>query len=398
MQSPWLANIDGSAHQLTNVGAIAIGAATPIPGVALTVVGTSGLRWDMPGWNNWGNAQLQIYGLTDGRKSLYVGFDTSGNNGVIQAGITAVSWNPLLLNPAGGNVGINAINPTAPLQVESSTTAENNPLARFKATGNNTAYINVDSANGGGLGFFKNGAWQGEISLFGGTLSLWTFGLPGNTTVAGVNLSQDGHVAINTNAGSPLFDGAGARLQVQGGLAIQGYDDANFANLRIINSPYGVMLKNDGVLFSIMATPAWQPSGNYSAPIPIAIDLGSKCVGIRVSPNTSYGLSVDSVNVGGSLGVGGNVWIGGDVELNGMLHMENRVIQGVSRYEGYSAGTGIPQLYCPVYPSAPNAMFSSMAPNSLVFVTDGANTFYVYVRDTGGQLRRGVVTLSPIAG
>jgi hypothetical protein len=96
------------AMRIDQNGRVGLGIAAPA--VKLHVVGTSYhqgqtlILGDQSGGG--GSSQLVVSGITDTRKALYISFDTSLNWGIIQAGISGVSWNALHLNPNGGNVGI----------------------------------------------------------------------------------------------------------------------------------------------------------------------------------------------------------------------------------------------------------------------------------------------------
>jgi len=56
--------------------------------------------------SDWQTAQLRISGHSDGDMQLNLGYDTTADRGVIQAGHAHVAFTNLVLNPAGGNVGI----------------------------------------------------------------------------------------------------------------------------------------------------------------------------------------------------------------------------------------------------------------------------------------------------
>jgi hypothetical protein len=76
--------------------------------------------------SNWQNAQLRISGATDPAMQLNLGYDTTNNRGVIQAGHSFVAFKDLLLNPFGGNVGIGVNAPTFQLQLSSDSAAKPN--------------------------------------------------------------------------------------------------------------------------------------------------------------------------------------------------------------------------------------------------------------------------------
>src|SRR5207237_5785583 len=84
-------NISGNGVIGGNVG---IGTATP--GSALEVRRNSTIA------SNWQTAQLRISGASDPNMQLNLGYDTSSNAGVIQAGQAFTSFRPLQLNPFCG--------------------------------------------------------------------------------------------------------------------------------------------------------------------------------------------------------------------------------------------------------------------------------------------------------
>ena len=70
-------------------------------------------------WHTYaGTAQFSIRGKTDHTKVLALAYDTTNDYGVIQAGQTVVGDKPLILQKAGGNVGIGTTTPIKKLTVE----------------------------------------------------------------------------------------------------------------------------------------------------------------------------------------------------------------------------------------------------------------------------------------
>lgn len=279
MQTPWLTDINGASHALNNVAQVNIlgpsKSSIEGPGGPLFVKGTAGVSYvtvdtQSPG----GYSGIQFYtggvwqaewGVWQGTVGCWVGQPT---------GSAALSISP------GGYV-----------RIESAVAGENNPMLKLVATGTNTAYITVDR---GGIGFYEYGAWKGEISLYNGRMDAWTMGASPS-----ISVMPPGHVGINLTDKAPLFDTANSHLQVQGGVSILGYDDAWWANLRIVNAPngpYGVIFREDSAMFGIFVTDQGNPWGPWSWPCPFQVDLASKSVGVRTTPNPSYGLSVDSIN------------------------------------------------------------------------------------------------------
>jgi hypothetical protein len=90
-------------------GAVGIGASSPA--VALEVRRNSTVAAD------WQTSQLRISGAADPNMQLGLGYDTSSNLGVIQAGQAFTSFRTLSLNPSGANVGIGTTGPDQSLTV-----------------------------------------------------------------------------------------------------------------------------------------------------------------------------------------------------------------------------------------------------------------------------------------
>jgi Chaperone of endosialidase len=88
-----------------------VGVGTTSPAVALEVQRNSTVAYD------WQTGQLRISGASDPNMRLSLGYDTSSNLGVIQAGQAFTGFTTLSLNPSGGRVGIGTTGPDQTLTV-----------------------------------------------------------------------------------------------------------------------------------------------------------------------------------------------------------------------------------------------------------------------------------------
>lgn len=323
---------------------------------------------------------------------------------------------------AAGNVGIGTSTPACALDV-------NGVLRSTGATGAPTW-----PTGGAGLEVgFAAASGNGYIQAYNRSTSAWMLlAMSGNPVL--INGANQGPTVIATSA---PFDPAGSRLQVQGGLCLQGFDSAGLCQQRIVNGPYGVLFRNDGSLFGIEVTAAGGAFGGWVNPAPILVDLASRCVGIHVGPNPSWGLSVDSLlvigaaqmsanlNVSGAISVASTLNVGGAMGINGGLTVSNGLnvatgnlnvsagslgvsgditnggqilagtrVAAATRFEGGSAGTGIPQFYCPLDGGPP---LSSITNGSMMIVLLNTTTLAFYVR-ANGQLYQGLLGMTAVAG
>lgn len=149
--------------------------------------------------SNWQNAQIRISGNFNANMQLNLGYDTTNNRGLIQAGNANVAFTNLLLNPFGGKVGIGTTNPATSLQIN--TPGVGNiligdmgcgpfPGIGFSATLNCTTYSLVGNGTdtiinrptGGSIFFRENNGTQMSISP-GGVVTINTLGAAGGTTL-----------------------------------------------------------------------------------------------------------------------------------------------------------------------------------------------------------------------
>jgi len=117
--------------------------------------------------------QLAIRGNTDNNKRLLLGYDTTANKASLQSYTAASTTGPLLLNPSGGNVGINNALPGVALDVTGAIKASGDLTAANLSAGQLTASNRVMTNS---LEFWGTGGPGG--ALFQKTLTTY----PTNTS------------------------------------------------------------------------------------------------------------------------------------------------------------------------------------------------------------------------
>ena len=101
-----LSNINNK-FLVTTGGNVGIGVTSPV--AKLQVAGTTTYNSDT-------SQALRVCDAADVSKGIHIGFDTTQNAGIIQAGDFGVSYRDLSLNPNAGNVGIGTTGRTDTLQ------------------------------------------------------------------------------------------------------------------------------------------------------------------------------------------------------------------------------------------------------------------------------------------
>jgi len=162
---------------------------------------------------------LNIRGNTETNKRLLIGYNTTGNYGAIQAyngtSGTPTTTTALLLNQAGGNVGIGmATAPTVALDVTGTINASvalTTPLVRpVSVTGTNVAGTAFTLAGGNGTGTGGGGA------LIFQTAPAGTTGASANTLTERMRITNAGNVGIGTTTPRSMLDIAPATTTTDG--------------------------------------------------------------------------------------------------------------------------------------------------------------------------------------
>lgn len=266
---------DSSSPRMTILNNGNVGVGTTAPGFKFTVA------QDNTSAANWNNAQLVIAGATDSNKRLALGFDTTSNVGTVQAGVSGSSYNSLLLNPAGGNVGIGTTNPISALHVQNA-----NP---YLIIANSDTILSANE-NAGSLVFYSN---DSSANSSGGIGAIRTFATSEYNTA-----STPSYMSFYTHANSSgpngsILNGAGLlermRIDSSGNVGIG--TTAPVQNLHSI----GYVRADTGFCISGTCITAW-PSG-----VVASVTAGN--TSLTISPTT--GAVVASLNLANA-----NTWTG----------------------------------------------------------------------------------------
>jgi hypothetical protein len=217
-------NVSAPANGLIVEGSVGIG--TTSPDTILT------LEKDIATTAEFGShGHFSVRGKTNTSKRLDLGFNTSTDVGFIQAMINGTSYNNLLLNANGGNVGIGLTTPAAILNVKTSTTANREVFMgdstavvgvfRARLDDNSLSFISLENRdtlaainhgvgirfnlgtnasnnaiNAGGIYLGKEQTWTATASTQDSYL-IFNTSLDG-TAVEKVRITSDGNVGIGT--------------------------------------------------------------------------------------------------------------------------------------------------------------------------------------------------------
>ncbi|MBI2018939.1 MerR family DNA-binding transcriptional regulator [Candidatus Daviesbacteria bacterium] len=317
--------------------------------------------------NTAGTTQLSLTGTAgNAQKKLVLGIDTTDNYGVIQAGNTSGTNYNLLLNPAGGNVGIGTTNPATLLHLAATTpemrltdgaaTAYGGAIRFQKSRG--TATVPLVTTTGdevmtlvaqgyGGTTFINAASIRAYVSgtisetSMPGAIAFWT--VPNNSTTEAERMRIDsgGNVGIGTS--SPL-----SLLSVSGnahiGSLYQG--TAAPANGLFVDGNVGI-----GATTSSNKLDVW---GNSRLAGTLTVDSNSTIGGTLgvtgvttlsanngalsftgTTPSLTSGSSVFGLFAGGNVGIGttGNVYGGLTVRGAGTGTSEGLVLGLISHYK-----------------------------------------------------------------
>lgn len=119
--------------------------------------------------NDANSGQLVIAGATSTNKRTSIGYNTTGNYGFISVYTALSGYNPLALQPLGGNVGIGTTSPGALLHVggTSGNTLPTNAQGIFEFNSNGGIAVSVPTGNAGGIYFpYSTSAYYAGVDRY----------------------------------------------------------------------------------------------------------------------------------------------------------------------------------------------------------------------------------------
>ena len=176
-----------------------VGIDTTDPGTALEV------RRDATVASDWQTGQLRISGASNPNMQLSLGYDTSSNLGVIQAGQAFTAFRNLSLNPFGGNVGIGTTSPSAKLHILGSALFQNGGNNGFRITpGSDADAIVLNVTNAANTINWLTVGNQGQVIMNGGNVGIGTLNPLAKLDVQGtVRFASQVTIGFLVAAGGP---------------------------------------------------------------------------------------------------------------------------------------------------------------------------------------------------
>jgi len=199
-----------------------VGIGTTSPAYALDIyqplTGIQGVNIVTPARAYTSSGQIHIADQTNTNREISLGYDPTLEAGWIQAHKATVGWEPFLLNPNGGNVGIGTTAPATALQVNGTVTA-----TAATVTGNTTTTqvtetaVNLGAALSGAVTInLANGTY-----FYGTVTGATTFSVTNNAAAGKVSsftleLTNGGSQTVNWMAGTKWPNGLVPSLTVAG--------------------------------------------------------------------------------------------------------------------------------------------------------------------------------------
>jgi hypothetical protein len=186
----WISSFN-SLPLILNAGGNNVGINTTSPQAPLNVQSDAN---EVPA--GWGSGPIMMSGATNSNKRLVIGFDTTLNEGYIQPYINGTGYNNLLLDPAGGNVGIGTASPQNTLHVNGGITTTGS--GGVPGTNGMPAFSIYENGGTGYIWSIDQGITWEPLSVSASTISFLS-----NNSTQGFYQNSSGNVGI-ANA-SPLY-------------------------------------------------------------------------------------------------------------------------------------------------------------------------------------------------
>lgn len=189
-----------------------------------------------------GSEQLYLTGVTDPRQRLRLGYNTTSSYGVIQAVTINSSFDPLSINPSGGNVGIGTTSPGYLLEVGDGTTNKFVSIhgGNSGTSGGSALLIRNNMTNIGAVGnpsAILGGAFDNTNGIFG------LNGLNFYTSSGGYRqrmiINTSGNIGIGTSTPSSKLSITANSSSAISGLYLEGVN-SNTGNLFSISTSTAV--------------------------------------------------------------------------------------------------------------------------------------------------------------
>jgi trimeric autotransporter adhesin len=239
-----LGSINGinSCTAANNCDSVNVGIGTTSPAAPLHIQRNGNIGAD------WQNAQLRISGASDANMQLNLGFDTTNNRGVIQAGQANVAFKDLLLNPSGGNLGIGISSPESLLHLRGAS-----PLRILAdiATLSGTEYVDFMARNSGFASDLGGLRIQRQATT--GNIDTLIFASPnGSAASEKMRITGTGNVGIGVN--TPTFQlqlSSDSAAKPNGGSWSNPSDSRLKENIRPFTDGLDILLKINPVSYRL---------------------------------------------------------------------------------------------------------------------------------------------------